>query len=256
MVDCPGGSRSQSNHRAYSRLGPSATQQPCPFPDWVSFRVLRLGGLGVVPASREDDLALLAPRSCEKRRKEFALGRAAARQALAGLGLAVGSIPVGRNREPIWPEGIRGSITHSSGLAAALVARSQDTTGIGIDLEDSSAVRGADIESLVAFGTERHWTRGDPVRVTMLFSAKEAVFKALYRFRQDYFDFGAVVLAPSETGFAVRLQQHIGGRWRRGARLQTECRLIGSLVLSWVVLASDGQRGTVGEVGDDLARAP
>ncbi|MEV4420566.1 hypothetical protein AB0L40_11415 [Patulibacter sp. NPDC049589] len=51
----------------------------------------------------------------ETRRREFVTGRACAHRALAALGVPVVPIMSGPNREPLWPEGVVGSITHGSG---------------------------------------------------------------------------------------------------------------------------------------------
>jgi 4'-phosphopantetheinyl transferase EntD len=58
----------------------------------------------------------------DSRLREFATGRSCARQALAGLGLAPAPILRGAKREPLWPAGIVGSITHCRGYRAAAVA--------------------------------------------------------------------------------------------------------------------------------------
>jgi len=123
--------------------------------------------------------AALVAGSSEKRRRDFALGRACARAALeqAGLHAPVGRSPHGA---PVWPPGVRGSITHTEGYAAAIVARQGDFGGLGVDAERIGRVE------------ERLWPRlfntaerarlaahGDPaVMATLLFAAKEAAFKA------------------------------------------------------------------------------
>jgi 4'-phosphopantetheinyl transferase EntD len=80
----------------------------------------------------------IVARAVAKRRQEFATGRRCAREALAKLGVP-GSLgtPIlsGPNREPVWPPGIVGSITHCEGYRAAAVAREQDLVSVGIDAE-------------------------------------------------------------------------------------------------------------------------
>ena len=72
-----------------------------------------------------------------KRRAEFVAGRRAARLAMAALapGLASARVDIGPRREPLWPDGVRGAITHASGLAAAAVAWSDRVRGVGLDIE-------------------------------------------------------------------------------------------------------------------------
>lgn len=61
-------------------------------------------------------------RSVAKRQAEFLAGRLCARAALQQLQRLDWVPPIGDDRAPIWPEHICGSITHSSGRAAAIVA--------------------------------------------------------------------------------------------------------------------------------------
>lgn len=57
-----------------------------------------------------------------KRREEFAAGRAAARRALAALGVPAAPLPRGERRAAVWPKGFVGSITHCAGFCAAAAA--------------------------------------------------------------------------------------------------------------------------------------
>src|SRR5690606_27649753 len=70
-----------------------------------------------------------------KRQCEYLAGRLCARHALWQL-TGHASVPaVGEDRAPQWPAGIVGSITHSAGHAAALVAHAEHWRGLGLDLE-------------------------------------------------------------------------------------------------------------------------
>ena len=71
----------------------------------------------------------------EKRRFEFSTGRMLARELMAELGFAAGPIDRGANRQPVWPAGLVGSITHADGLVVAAVARNSGLRGLGVDLE-------------------------------------------------------------------------------------------------------------------------
>ena len=57
-----------------------------------------------------------------RRVREFAAGRQCARLALRELGGPDEAIPVGLSRQPKWPPGIVGSITHTVGYCLAVVA--------------------------------------------------------------------------------------------------------------------------------------
>ncbi|WP_239126562.1 4'-phosphopantetheinyl transferase family protein [Asanoa siamensis] len=118
----------------------------------------------------------------EGRRREFITARRCARQALASLGVPAVPILSGPRREPLWPAGVVGSITHCAGYRAAVVARRADLAGLGIDAEPDLPLPDG-VASLVVLPGERarlaadapceHWER-------LVFSAKESVFKVWY----------------------------------------------------------------------------
>jgi 4'-phosphopantetheinyl transferase EntD len=128
--------------------------------------------------------ALLA-RAVQKRRREFTAGRVCARRALARLGVAPAPLLAGPNREPLWPAGVVGSITHCEGYRAAAVARASDVLSIGIDAEPNGPTPDGVFER-IALPAESAWVRA-AVRIApevhwdrMLFCAKESVYKAWF----------------------------------------------------------------------------
>src|SRR5271170_2846494 len=61
-------------------------------------------------------------RAVPKRVQEFTAGRLCARRALAEFGIVDFPIKVADDRRPIWPDSMVGSITHTAGFCAAVVA--------------------------------------------------------------------------------------------------------------------------------------
>jgi len=118
--------------------------------------------------------------SADKRRRDFALGRAAARAALAGLGHGNDVIARAGDGAPRWPRGILGSITHTKGYAAALIGASRDFANVGIDAERTGAVTEDLWPRLFSSAElERLLKQADPMlAATLLFCAKEASYKA------------------------------------------------------------------------------
>jgi len=152
----------------------------------------------------------LVRRAVPKRRSEFAAGRACARRALEILGLPSLPILSGSGREPLWPHGVVGSITHCDGYCAAVVAGKSRFLTIGIDAEAHLALP-PDILSFVARADEiallssrenngLHWDR-------LLFSAKESVFKAWYPLTGSWLDFqdATVDFDPGSARFQARI---------------------------------------------------
>ena len=145
----------------------------------------------------------------EKRRREFVTGRACAREALAGLGFPAAPIGSGAKGEPLWPPGVVGSITHCEGYRAAAVARSNSVLMLGIDAERNAPL-GEGVWEDVAHGRERELRDGDSDDGhhldAVLFSAKEAIFKAIYPLARRWLGFGdAELMVDSSGGFTARL---------------------------------------------------
>ena len=156
----------------------------------------------------EEDLIATA---VDKRRREFVTARRCAREALGKLGYAAAPIRSGPNREPQWPSGLVGSITHTTTYRAAAVAPRRLLASVGIDAEENDALPG-DIGELVTVPGERemlnvlarafpavHWDR-------LLFSAKEAIFKAWYPLTNRWLGFEDARVAIDPAGaFAAKL---------------------------------------------------
>lgn len=175
-----------------------------------------------VAEARADDVSVrlmpgeeaLVDRAVEKRRREFATGRACARAALERLGRQAGPILAGEHGEPLWPPGVVGSITHCAGFRAAAVAAAQ-TAGllsIGIDAEPHAPLprgvidriaRPEERSGLAALSDAEpgvHWDR-------LLFSAKESVYKAWFPLARGRLGLKEVAIDfdPARRAFEARL---------------------------------------------------
>jgi 4'-phosphopantetheinyl transferase EntD len=145
----------------------------------------------------------------ERRVREFATARDCARQALSILGLPPVPILRGPAREPLWPEGIVGSITHCEGYRAAAVARQTQVISVGIDAEPHKALPGEVVDRVLT-KPERDWLKDSPCDShweRVIFSAKESVFKAWFPLTRRWLDFtdAIVTLDPAAHQFSVSL---------------------------------------------------
>jgi 4'-phosphopantetheinyl transferase EntD len=154
----------------------------------------------------------LIAHAVEGRRREFITARRCARQALGLLGFAPAAIRPGPRREPLWPAGAVGSLTHCAGYRAAAVARSADLSSVGIDAEPHGPLPDGVLESVVAPGdleTLRRATEGDPALHwdRLLFSAKESVYKAWFPLTGRWlgFDDARLDLDPAAGTFTAHL---------------------------------------------------
>lgn len=151
-------------------------------------------------------------RAAEKRRQEFVTARRCARQALQAFGHPAAPILSGPHREPQWPAGMTGSITHCAGYRAAAVARTADVDLLGIDAEPNAPVPDGVARLITVPGEpemlarlagthpETHWDR-------LLFSAKESVYKAWFPVTRRWLGFGEARLSidPEAATFTATL---------------------------------------------------
>jgi enterobactin synthetase component D len=108
---------------------------------------------------------------------------------------------------PVWPEGFVGSVSHSRDVALAIAAPKTICAGIGVDIEHTmSFARAASVMDVVATTSERSACAGSPERLTLLFSAKESLYKCLHPIVRTYFDFDdAQIVAWNERERRLRL---------------------------------------------------
>lgn len=225
--------------RAVSRhVDFSLTVRPLSLPAFSGYAVRRVGDPTNTATSAE--LAALHPRTVPSRRAAFVAGRSAAHAALAELDRDVGSILPGPMREPVWPEGILGSLSHAGEVAVAVAAPTDRTVGIGVDVEVARPA--PELWDQVPRPAERRWLRAipDPVRreraLMSLFSAKEAVYKAFFPRVGHYFGFSAAELTPVSFGFEARLVERLDACFPPDHTFQVHSSWAGNMVRSWVVL--------------------
>lgn len=147
--------------------------------------------------------------------------------ALADLGIPPVAILSGDQREPLWPAGVVGAITHCDDYRAAAVARATDIIAIGIDAEPHDAVpqdvarritRPEEVDLLVELiraAPQIHWDR-------LLLRAKESAYKAWFPLTNRWLDFQDALVTPELNADLVvrllvpapaRLGPVLHGRW-------------------------------------------
>ena len=158
--------------------------------------------------------AVLMIRARAARLADFTAGRTAARRALALLEEPSRPILQGARGEPIWPDGIAGSLTHGGGLCLAALGRADQFRSLGVDLESLALLDPALVQEICT-PEERHWIATQPDHPHLplrIFTAQEATYKALYPLTGIVFDFGAltVLLSENRDGFSAELTRDIG----------------------------------------------
>ncbi|WGG52419.1 4'-phosphopantetheinyl transferase [Rugamonas sp. DEMB1] len=184
--------------------------------------------------------------SVRKRQAEYFHGRLCARQALGALaaagglsaGRGVGEVGVGAQREPLWPPGVVGSISHSKTLAAAVVADAARCGGIGLDIEEWADHAAAEaMPGLVVSARELAYLRGferEMTRerlLTLVFSAKESFYKGAFGAVGRFFDFNAIELARLDLdagSLRFALAETLSPQFQLGQNVTVECRVLGA----------------------------
>jgi 4'-phosphopantetheinyl transferase EntD len=197
------------------------------------------------------------------RQREYAVVRSCARACLERLGYPQSPILPGVGGAPTWPAGVLGSMTHCAGYAAAAVGPLPQISAIGIDAEpdaplpdgvldvvataaerDRLAVmrpesfdklRTAPVEGRASTGSARMVTQpvfGGPNWDRLLFSAKEALYKAWFPLVGEWLDHqeAEIRFHPQDATFTAQLFRdgliidgrpvdRLHGRWIRKRRI-------------------------------------
>ena len=169
----------------------------------------------------------------EARQREYAAVRSCARVCLGRLGYPRVPILPGLGGAPTWPAGVQGSMTHCTGYAAAAIGRLPRISAIGIDAEPDAPLSDGVVD-LVATAAEQQRlavTEPEPDSPNwdrLLFSAKEAVYKAWFPLVGEWLDHqeAEIHFHPQEASFTALLSRdglivngrqvhRLHGRWIR-----------------------------------------
>jgi len=198
----------------------------------------------ILQASRQQ---ILLPaevcRAVPKRQSEYLAGRLLLRQLQLELGLSTAQILPAADRSPQWPAGQQGSLSHSAGqLLAGMSAKSGYR--LGVDLEQwLTQTQYTELASAILSTAELKWFQQDnlqqqglthwsePKLLTLIFAAKEALFKALYPDCQVIMEFSAAkVRMVTSRQILLQLTTDWSTQWCAGSEIwldyQAETNLV------------------------------
>lgn len=119
-----------------------------------------------------------------RRQAEFLAGRLCAALCLRALGAGDLTVPINPDRSPHWPPGFVGSISHSADQVCAVVARQSRYRLLGVDLEPlMPKAQAQDLAATILAPADAAQCPPNldlAAFVTVIFSAKEAFYKAIY----------------------------------------------------------------------------
>ncbi len=165
---------------------------------------------GLLPEERQQSASY-----GDKRLLEFATTRVLLRNLMKDLGLKAQPVLSGKNREPLWPNDVVGSISHSGGVVMATLSESCHHRALGIDLEMRKGLDRKLFEKILLpeeeallFGIEET----EKSRLALLFfSAKEAFYKAQFPMTGLFLGFHALQLSlpdsDSNLSFIIHNEQ-------------------------------------------------
>ena len=180
--------------------------------------------------------------SVVKRQASFLAGRALVAHAFDLAQLPPSDIPIGPNRAPIWPTGISGSISHTTKFCACLVSQNP-MQFVGIDIETFLTAKNLPaVMKRVITDHEKKWlaTQDDEIDLelcTLIFSAKETIYKALFPIAQHFFGFDAAHISALPNGQTIQfhLTQHLHQSLPSGLTLTVHYKIVSNHVLTWLI---------------------
>lgn len=181
------------------------------------------------PALRHEAERACVSRAVEKRRQEFATGRALAHELLSRLGVPDLPLLPAERRAPAWPEGVVGSISHGAGLCVVAVAQPGTCTALGLDIEGDAPLKRKLWRHILREEEQRELSElpDDEAgrRAKLVFSAKECFYKALSSQLTRVLAFEEVRLTIEDDGHfsgellvddaGLVLDQPLSGCWSR-----------------------------------------
>lgn len=130
--------------------------------------------------------------AAQVRKEDYVAGRFCAFKASSLIGFSLTKLPTHSDRTPIWPQNLCGSISHSKKLAVSCVSSTDHYFSLGIDAEELLDDH-IDISEQIANPHELELVQ-NKLGLTILFSAKEALYKAIYPIVKSFVDFKEVEL--------------------------------------------------------------
>jgi 4'-phosphopantetheinyl transferase EntD len=130
----------------------------------------------------------------KKRQQEFRAGRNAAHQALDELSAPWEPLMRDEKRQPLWPAGFLGSISHCRGECVAVCAKAGDLISLGIDVEPLEPLPKGVAQYIHTPHDQATMEADRSLPERLIFSAKESIYKCYFPLIGEHMGFQSVSL--------------------------------------------------------------
>lgn len=151
-----------------------------------------------------------------QRQAQFLAGRLAAQNSLHANNYKPVNIGIGSHKQPIWPSGVIGSISHASNISISTVLDTDMHSGCGLDIQALLTVdeikHSISIilsqQDQIIFPTLKDSLANSQLE-TLIFSAKESYFKSVFNSIGKYFNFNDISIISLDTQHqTIKLRSH------------------------------------------------
>lgn len=135
-----------------------------------------------------------------------------------------------------------GSITHSGKTAATVVAKKSEFIGLGIDYEETMTLEQAEqLKGQILTEHEQHLISSLAIDmgtlVTLVFSAKESLYKSLYPMVKQFLNFHDFFIKElTDETLILSLCKTVNKSWRIGSEFEVLYRLNDGHIMTFVSL--------------------
>jgi 4'-phosphopantetheinyl transferase EntD len=175
----------------------------------------------------------------KKRLADFCTGRHCAREALKKINITGQDILIGTGREPLWPKGITGAISHCSALTGAVVSTTDKLEAFGLDIEIFGGVK-RDMWPMLFTEAEIRFldtVKGDgSLYPTLLFSMKESFYKMQYPLTKTFLEFQDVEITHDNDQFHLSVVTPSASRNLLPKVIEMKHSIVNDLVITYCYL--------------------
>ncbi len=177
-----------------------------------------------------------------KRQIEFLAGRYAAQKSLLSLTGEILFVNVNSDRFPCWQERIIGSISHTKNKAIAVTSYKNHNQILGIDIEQCLSNDTAhEIENEILNKNEYNLIKQSEIPykklITLIFSVKESLFKALYPSVNQFFGFDYASVSDIDLTLGkcqVTLQKTLSTVWQKGVTFSVDISITNECIFTLI----------------------